>query len=76
MASKAFGGSMWNPFFMMVSDDKPDKPKTARTDDPEVQAAAERQAAALRRRRGRASTIVTGPTGVTEDPETKRTTLG
>lgn len=76
MASKAFGGSMWNPFFMMVSDDKPDKPKTAKATDEEVEEAAKRRAELLRRRRGRASTIVTGPTGVTDQPVTKKTTLG
>lgn len=55
---------------------QPKKPRTATAEDQEVIAAAERQAAALRRRRGRASTILTGPTGVTDQPTTKKTTLG
>ncbi len=44
--------------------------------DPDVREAAKKRAAALKRRRGFASTIITGPLGVTEAPATKKTVLG
>ncbi len=50
--------------------------KPGAVDDPAIAAAAERQAVALRKRRGRASTIVTGPTGLSDQPVTRKTTLG
>ncbi len=56
--------------------EQPKKPGAATAEDEEVRAAAERQAVALRKRRGRASTIVTGPTGLSDQPVTRKTTLG
>ena len=53
----------------------PKKPKGPVVDQ-EVEEAARRQAELIRRRRGRRSTIVTGPVGIIEPPKTRKTTLG
>ena len=72
-----FGSGMGNPFFYMVDEDKPDKPKRARATDEEIAEAARRQAEFLRlKRRGHRGTILTGPTGVTEEATTRKTALG
>ena len=56
--------------------DKPDKPKAAAATDEEVLAAAKAEAERLRRRKGRGSTILTSPTGITTEATTHKTTLG
>ena len=76
VSEAAFGSSITNPMFFAVSDKKPKKPKQAQATDEEVQEAARLQAEILRRRRGRPSTIMTGPRGVEEEATTTKATLG
>ena len=49
---------------------------SAGTQEAEIEAAAHSQALALQRRRGLASTILTGPLGVGGTAQTQRATLG
>ena len=71
-----FGSGGGNPVGFMVDDSKPEQPQVASANDAEIEAAAARQAETLRRRKGRRSTMITGPTGRTEQPVTRKTTLG
>ncbi len=65
----------FNPLDVLLGD-VPKPPKFKTVTDEEEEKARKRRAAALKRRRGWASTIITGPLGVTEKPKTKKTTLG
>jgi len=72
-----FGSGAGNPFFFMVDDEEPDKPKQAHATDEEIAEAARREAEMLRaRRRGHRGSILTGPTGVSDTPTTTKATLG
>lgn len=54
----------------------PKTPPMPKETDPSVREAAEREAALLRRKRGQASTILTGGEGIITSPTTQQTVLG
>lgn len=58
------------------SPDYPTEEEVAKDTAKETSAAAQAQAEALRRRRGFASTVLTGPLGLGTDSATRRATLG
>jgi len=49
---------------------------TPKRDDPKIREAAEMEARSLKAKRGMASTILTGPEGITTSPTTLKTELG
>ena len=66
------GSSMYSAYSVMNTPKMPSAEPSADT----TEAAAYAQAESMKKRRGAASTILTSPLGVTNQPNVKKTTLG